>query len=242
MLESRPGPGQPSEREQRGRVHRARLSAGLRQPAGGALQQLVGRGGYAVQPAEPHDLAVEVVGLDAPRGPSQALPRRAAAALAPGDRPDPEDVAAALPVLVAADDGDARRGQRRLALEDGPVGQLPGAGTGAAAGLGGVAEVHHQLAVLPGHHVVRAARRRTRPSGTPRRRLPRCRRPRPGTRRRRGSRGPGCSAARPHPGSRWPVGIITHTPCTSSKKRSSVGSLATPFCTETTGVSGPSTR
>ena len=40
-------------------------------------QQLVGRGGHAVQPAEQHDLAVEVVGLDAALRPAQALPGRA---------------------------------------------------------------------------------------------------------------------------------------------------------------------
>ncbi len=50
--------------------------------------------------------------------------------------------------------------------------------------------------------------------------------------------GTGLQCCSTTPGSRWPVGIITQTPCTSSKKRSSVGSLATPFCTETTGVRG----
>ena len=116
------------------------------------------------------DLAVEVVGLDAAGAAPQALPRGAAAAFAPGDRRDPQDVAAALAVLGVADHRDAGGGQRRLALGTRAVAQAVGVRPGRAAGLDGVAEVHHQLAVLPGHHVGARARRRTRRRGTPRRR------------------------------------------------------------------------
>ena len=83
----------------------------------------------------------------------------------------------------------------------------------------------------------RAARRRSRPGGRPPRRLAGG----VGAARERADvedPGTGLQCCSTTPGSRWPVGIITHTPCTSSKKRSSVGSLATPFCTETTGVVG----
>ncbi len=68
-------------------------------------------------------------------------------------------------VLRAADDGDPGRGERGLALGGRARSRrVVGVRAGAAAGLDGVAEVHQQLAVLPGHHVGRAARRRTRPS------------------------------------------------------------------------------
>ena len=54
--------------------------------------------------------------------------------------------------------------------------------------------------------------------------------------------GTGAECCSTTPGSRWPVGIITQTPWTSSKNRSSEGSLATPFCSDTTGVDAGSTE
>ena len=55
---------------------------GCRPCPGGALHEppggLVGRGRHPVQPAEQHDLAVEVVGLDGAGAAGQALPRRPA--------------------------------------------------------------------------------------------------------------------------------------------------------------------
>src|SRR5205814_7541851 len=58
-----------------------RVAAGIGtaagQVGGDALQHGVDRRGHPVQATEQHDLAVEVVGLDAACPPGQALPRRA---------------------------------------------------------------------------------------------------------------------------------------------------------------------
>ncbi len=84
--------------QQGGRVRRvpgALPSAAIRRAA--QLEQRVGRRGHAVQPAEPDDLAVEVVGLDGARARGARLchdepPPRSRPAIGA----DPEDVAAAL--------------------------------------------------------------------------------------------------------------------------------------------------
>ena len=55
-----------------------------------ALQHRVHRRRHAVEAAEQHDLAVEIVGFDAAGAPAQALPRRSAAARRAADRARPQ--------------------------------------------------------------------------------------------------------------------------------------------------------
>ena len=214
-------------------------SACRRRPAVGRwLEQGVDRGGYAVQPAEPHHLAVEVVGLDAAGAAAQALPRGAARRVrVPATGADPQDVAAALAVLGVADHAGCpprpappRPRPSRASAQDrrrpARVRSRPGR------------RCRGSIISLRCFQAITSARgSETNPA----------RRNAAATRLAGGVGAAGVAAdvedpgdraqcCSTTPGSRWPVGIITQTPCTSSKNRSSVGSLATPFCSDTTGV------
>jgi hypothetical protein len=76
--------------------------------SGGALEQLVDRRGDAVQPAEQHALAVQVIELDRAGGAREALPGRAAGAERAVDRPEREPISAPRGLLGVGDRGPPR--------------------------------------------------------------------------------------------------------------------------------------
>ena len=117
------------------------------------LEQLVGRRGHAVEPAQQHDLAGEVVGLDAAQPPGQALPRRPAVPHHTLDRTAVEQVAAALLVLLDCDHVYARRREDGITLGSQPPHQRRELRRLAAQCDHRVGQVHHELAVLPAHDV-----------------------------------------------------------------------------------------
>ena len=82
-------------------------------------QQGVDGSGDAVQPAEQHDLAVEVVGLDVAGTPLEALPARAAFPPLTFDRAQAHQVAAPLPVVMSL--GAARSPVPLLEIPNGPI-------------------------------------------------------------------------------------------------------------------------
>ena len=125
-------------------------------PSGHVAQQLVDRCRHAVQPPEQHDLAVQPVDLGGRRPTRQALPRRAARPAAravrrsggPPSRPDRRERSSssvALSMPAAARHASASRASAvssSLAFS--------GSATSASTEL---RKVHHQLRVLPAHHV-----------------------------------------------------------------------------------------
>ena len=120
---------------------------------GQALQQRVHGRRHPVQGTFERDLPVEEVGLDRPRAAGQALPARSSLPLPRGRGRNLDEVAAALPILLGAGDGDARRGQRLLALALRLPRQRAEPALGAGQCLHRVGEVHEELAVLPAHDV-----------------------------------------------------------------------------------------
>ena len=132
----------------------------------------VGRHRHAVQPAEQHDLAVEIVGLDRPGAAGEALRRRSAGAADPGNRQLAHQRVPARVVAADVAPGDPGGRQRRLALGAQQAAEPPVVGTRTERGLDDVAEVEQQLAVLARHHLggdERADVRRLRAPGPARR-------------------------------------------------------------------------
>ena len=104
--------------------------------------------GDAVQPAEQHDLAGQVVDLDR-QATRQALPRRRTGPGLRVDGDDAQDVAAPRAVLGPADVVDPGGVEHRLALALGQAGELVEVVAARAQGVDRVGEVEQQLGVLP---------------------------------------------------------------------------------------------
>ena len=120
-----------------------------------------------MQAAEQHDLAGQVVDLGAAGLAGDALPRGATGR--GGARPPLQDVAPSLLVLRGRDQRDAGGADDLLALGLSPSGELVGGLALDASRVDAVADVHQQLAVLPGHDVRPRRTTRTRRRGDRRR-------------------------------------------------------------------------
>ena len=207
-------------------------------PASQLCSSSVHRRGDAVEAAEQHDLAVEVVGLDRDGPAGQALPRRRRPG---GDRPPRRPIGTASPRRAASSSG--RRAsmpaaaRHAVALVPAPA-RLRGARrSGPHSASTALLRLFRSLRVLPAHDVGARDRLEGR-----RRRAP------PRSPRHVASAPFGIAAdvehagdaarrrPRPTPGSRCSAGHTTHTPYTSAKQRSAARSLATPFCTHTTAI------